>query len=158
MCNLGPMILLIVGLSKSETLSSLISCFLWMQGFSWDFTDPFSVLFNSVFSLHCTLDFCTSADPEDYCDTDAVDLRLNTVPSQMLEYGAISVHIFANTGKKIYIYLIGATVQTRLIYILLLCGKEVERPKITLKCTWMWSKWHVSALCFFSWFLAFGPH
>ncbi len=98
------MILLIVGLSKSETLSSLISCFLWMQGFSWDFTDPFSVLFNSVFSLHCTLDFCTSADPEDYCDTDAVDLRLNTVPSQMLEYGAIIVHIFANTGKKIYIF------------------------------------------------------
>ncbi len=102
MCNLGPMILLIVELSKSETLSSLISCFLWMQGFSWEFTDPFSVLFNSVFSLHCTLDFCTSADPEDYCVTDAVDLRLNAVPSQM--YGAISVHIFANTGKNIYIF------------------------------------------------------
>lgn len=106
-----------------------------MQGFSWDFTDPSSVLFNSVFSLHCSLDFCTSADPEYYCDTDAVDLRLNTVPSQMFEYGAISVHIFVNTGKKLY--LIGATAQTRLIYIFLLCGKEVERPKITLKCTWI---------------------
>lgn len=56
--------------------------------------------FNSVFSLHCSLGFCTSADPEDYCDTDAVDLRLNPVPSQMFVCGAISVHIFVNTGKK----------------------------------------------------------
>lgn len=103
-CNQGPMILLIVGLSKSETLSALISCFLWMdgwlQGFSWDFTDPSSVLFHSMFSLYCSLGLCTSTDPEDYCDTDTVDLRLNPLLSQMFACGAIIVHIFVNTDKS----------------------------------------------------------
>lgn len=55
-----------------------------------------------MFSFHCSLGFCTSADLEDYCDTDAVDLRFNPLASQILEqYVQVCIYdIFVNIAKK----------------------------------------------------------